>query len=677
MATLELMAADSSTTSAPTDEDLTQSTGITGFEPVGLILCVLTGLYAAWAVLNSTPLQSANDRSRWCTVWSLVERGTYQIDEIDRIRGWSTIDKVRHRKDEDSDYHFYSSKPPLFPTLMAGLYWLEKQSLGYELRLDHEDRDVQRAHLLATTRMLLLLVNVLPLFLAMLSLRRSLMMLVNRRLTLWVMLVVAGFTSMLMPYLTTLNNHTPAATCLVFSISAVIRLRIMPEPRLRDFASLGFWAAMTCCFELPAALFGLLSFFVAVSTDVQKTARAYVPAALVPLAAFFITNIICTGGIKPFYAYYGTEKYRYMHEGVPSYWMDPKGIDANDESPPVYLLHCVAGHHGILSLTPIFLLTFYGWFRGLRSATMKRWKVIHLLGIGISLTVLLFYLSRTQNYNYGGNSCALRWMLWLVPFWWMGMVPAVDRLSRSRGGLLLIAFLSCASIYSSFDSLQKPWKPNWIFTLMQEKKWIDYRTKRPPFDPPRYSVIASLPKEPVAVRFTGDLGAESLALEIECTEIKEVNGESVHFLTVVKVMPNRKNRARQEFSLYAPSDGPRRGIDIAKWLFNVDQEAPLVTTYPNLLRNLRGVARAKPYNNEGIRYFRYTRPDGTKTAIRCQRAACQTTRIFKDRKCSQRCDVYFSDEVPFGVAQWTVSLTDMETGEAVMETQRFTSSHLP
>src|SRR6266704_3362502 len=43
-----------------------------------------------------TPIFSANDRSRWCTVWSLVERGTYQIDEIIKVRGWNTIDKGRH-----------------------------------------------------------------------------------------------------------------------------------------------------------------------------------------------------------------------------------------------------------------------------------------------------------------------------------------------------------------------------------------------------------------------------------------------------------------------------------------------------------------------------------------------------------------------------------------------------
>jgi hypothetical protein len=74
-----------------------------------------------------TPLFSANDRSRWCTVWSLVERGTFAIDEIIRQPGWDTIDKVRYRE------HFYSSKPPLLPTLTAGLYWGLKRTAGLDL----------------------------------------------------------------------------------------------------------------------------------------------------------------------------------------------------------------------------------------------------------------------------------------------------------------------------------------------------------------------------------------------------------------------------------------------------------------------------------------------------------------------------------------------------------------
>ena len=81
-----------------------------------LIIAVAVALHAA-ALLNAKPLQSANDRSRWCTVWSLVERGTFQIDEIRHQPGWDSIDILR------DEGHFYSTKPPLLTVIVAGVTW--------------------------------------------------------------------------------------------------------------------------------------------------------------------------------------------------------------------------------------------------------------------------------------------------------------------------------------------------------------------------------------------------------------------------------------------------------------------------------------------------------------------------------------------------------------------------
>ncbi|HEX3599330.1 MAG TPA: hypothetical protein VHU84_04270, partial [Lacipirellulaceae bacterium] len=61
------------------------------------------------------PFLSANDRSRWLTIRSLVERGTYEIDAIRAEPTWDSIDVVAHTG-RDGEQHFYSSKPPLLAT---------------------------------------------------------------------------------------------------------------------------------------------------------------------------------------------------------------------------------------------------------------------------------------------------------------------------------------------------------------------------------------------------------------------------------------------------------------------------------------------------------------------------------------------------------------------------------
>ena len=129
------------------------------------ILILTAGAAQASRILSvrsgtgETPFLSANDRSRWCTVASLVERRTYEIDDWLTIKdpktkrqAWNTIDLVRHRG-HDGKQHYYSSKPPLLSTLYAGVYWLLRAMTGTHLTNSP----------FYAARAILLLVNLLPL----------------------------------------------------------------------------------------------------------------------------------------------------------------------------------------------------------------------------------------------------------------------------------------------------------------------------------------------------------------------------------------------------------------------------------------------------------------------------------------------------------------------------------
>jgi hypothetical protein len=643
----------------------------------GLLIIVLATALQVWAVAQSRPLQSANDRSRWCTVWSLVERGTYHIDEIDQVAHWSTIDKVRHRNSDGQPWHFYSSKPPLFPTLVAGLYWLEKNTLGYNLSQDTA----------IVSRLLLLLVNVLPMFFALLAFRKSLAVLnvpVGATATL---LIIAGFTSMLNPFLTTLNNHTPAAISVLFCLAAMIRLHASQTRANSDFAIVGLTAALTCCFELPAALFGVITFFYVLRCDWRATATCYVPAAVVPLLAFFVTNWICTGGIKPFYAYYGKAQYVYVHEGVPSYWSDPQGIDANTESPPIYLFHCVLGHHGILSLTPVFLLTLVGWWLVFRKQESGAAVPVYWIGAALALAVLSFYLTRRGNYNYGGNSAALRWMLWLTPFFWYGMIPAVKRLTTSAKGWGLLALLIVPSVYSPLYSMHEPWRPGWVYQQMEQRGWIDYRTKIAPFDPPRFSVIRQQPAAAdILTQWNGSGGAAGGVLRLTTLSPVQWDGLDVYPWRLEQTASLTANT--QQATLIVLPGFAETGQDIAAAVRVVPNDIDLTARAdvkgdslqpaPNwALHVLRGLPTPRAYNVASPRYFKYTQANGEKTALKCDRAASRV--LVQDRefgRCWYRCDVLFCDELPFGVVQWQIRMTTEDTNKLV-RSETWTCINLP
>lgn len=624
-----------------------------------ILILAATGLIFA-AILQAEPLQSANDRSRWSTVWSLVERGTFQIDEIDFYARWSTIDKVRYRANETEPWHFYSSKPPLLSVIVAGFYAAERWTLGYGLFNDTT----------FVTLLLLLMVNGLPFWFALRSLCRCLIFL-NTSLPVRLFVVaVAGFGSMLNPYLTTLNNHTLAAATAMFAITAAVEIlasRFRTITSAADtamsgkaFIALGFFAALTCCLELPAALMGVLSFIMAVIIDRRLTLTRYVPAAVIPLAAFFITNWMATGGVKPFYATYGTETYVYEHNGIPSYWSNPRDLDANQETPLVYLFHCVLGHHGLVSLTPVLCLSICGWFMTLRRSAndVRKWMI--LTGAVLTVITLGFYLSRTQNYNYGGNSVGLRWMLWLSPFWWLAMVPVVERL-KTRWTQVIVGMLLLASITSVSWSMHRPWRPSWLYEQMESYGWIHYRSSPEPFKTPRSSVFGQMPAEPGTTMTWLSSDGESLTITVSG---KQPSNTALQ-LTVSLGEPNtspfafnldqRTWQKRGEVLTRGPASDATRMFE------------QLVSGFPGAGRSLAGTVPHRPFIPAGPTWI----PSSTDPAKawKVDRAAA---RIAVDDpvfgECWHRCDVMYCDQLPFGVLRWKIQTSLDSTGEVVKTT---------
>ena len=157
----------------------------------------------------------------------------------------------------------------------------------------------------------------------------------------------------------TLNNHTIAAASAFFALYALLKIWAEGGRSAWAFASAGFFGAFCACNEIPAALFGILLFLCCSRGSRGKTLTWFVPAAAVPWLAFLATQYIAFGQFKPVYEEFGTKSYKY--EG--SYWTTPLEMDWFNKKPEpygVYLFHMTLGHHGVFSLTPIFLFSLFG-----------------------------------------------------------------------------------------------------------------------------------------------------------------------------------------------------------------------------------------------------------------------------------------------------------------------------
>ena len=611
-------------------------------------------------VVTVQPLMSSNDISRWMTVWSLVERGTYVIDDIHARPGWHSLDKVRH------DGHFYSSKPPLLSTAVAGLYWGVKQTTGAVLGEEHAwDLLGDTAYVVRT---ILILVNLVPWAIALVLLARMAERYAQSHWAAVYVVAAAAFGTFLTTFQVTFNNHTVAATALVFSLYPALRILSDGARGPLLFATAGFFAAVVTTSELPAALFGVVLFFLLLRKSPQRTLLCFAPAALIPIAAFFWTNYLQTGGWKPFYMYYGTEKYVYVHEGEPSYWSNPTGLDAGRDSFPQYLLHCTVGHHGILSLTPLLLLTLLSWLAVRRwSHPSLRW--LHRTGLLLTAAILAFYLSRTENYNYGGNTAGLRWTFWLIPFWLLGLIPALDGLGDRRWFRLASVALFFVSAVSAFYPLEKPWQPPWLYVLMEKWDWIDYSDPKPKFETPLTTWFSTLPEpdesgngpwiEFAAADFDGTPSRFRLT-----AGTREELAEGTVQAVIVTWDPGTGQEQTQtlpiDASAFAAGKQPE---DFLRW----PAEAPPGSEQAEAAAFLRGMPSARPYNAERIRYRKV--PLRPREAFRCTKAASRVKHALGEgdakREYWHRCDTWTCPDVPFGCVEVIFEVKDALTDEVV------------
>lgn len=412
------------------------------------------------------PFLSANDRSRWCTVRALVEHGTYAIDEVQDEPNWDTIDMVKH------DGHLYSSKPPLLATLMAGEYWLIYKLTGNTLG----------THPYEIGRFMIWTINILPMAFYFVQLAKLIERFGTTDWGRMLAMAAAAFGTFLSTFAVTINNHLIAAVSAAAALAAAAPIWYDGQRRWGLFAASGFFAAFTAANELPALSFAVLLALVLLWKAPKETLLIFLPAAAVVAAAAEGTNYVAHGTFAPAYAHRGSGEnwydYTYVRGGKErdSYWKAAakrSPVDRGEPSIGRYALHALVGHHGIFSLTPVWLLSLAGVGIALakRGATLRGFAAFVSL---LTITCLVFYLTRPEiDRNYGGSTSGLRWMFWFTPLWIVALLPAADKAAGCRwlrgACLLLLAFSALSASYPTWN----PWTHPWLVNLTNYLGWTE------------------------------------------------------------------------------------------------------------------------------------------------------------------------------------------------------------
>ena len=413
------------------------------------------------------PTLSANDRSRWALIRALVEPdmrvpgAPYAIDKVIAQRGWDTIDMVKH------DGHLYSSKPPLLPTLQAGIYWLVVNTTGMTCA-EYPFECVRTVTALSHIPCLLILFIMTILTVEKLT--------ANPFARAFIVGSVC-FGTYLTTYAVSLQNHLPAAAVVSVALYAIVIIvfeyKFNDNPRFIWFYFLaGLFSAFAVVCELPALAFFAALALVCVVVDWKRALTGFLPGCLIVAAGYFGTNYAAHNTVVPPYAHRkaGDNWYDYTYDrgdGVirDSYWKHRVGVDRGEPSRIVYAFNVLVGHHGIFSLTPLWAFSVAG-----AVVWLLNWKSdpkLGLLGFFIlSMTVVVigFYIMRPLvDRNYGGITCAFRWSFWLIPLWLTSLIPIAE---RANGNKWITAGLYAAlfwSILAASTALINPWTHPWIF----------------------------------------------------------------------------------------------------------------------------------------------------------------------------------------------------------------------
>ena len=411
------------------------------------------------------PFLSGNDRSRWLAIRALVEKGTFEIDELLDRHVWNTIDMVKHRG-RDGQMHLYSSKPPLLIVLLAGEYWLIHQATGWTLGANPYE----------VGRLMLLTVNVLPMIWLLAIVARLAERLGTTDWGRIFVVAAASLGTLLTAFAVVLNNHIVAAVSAAVALDAFVRIWFDGERRVRWYAVAGAAAAFAAANELPALAFLAMVAAALLWRNWRGWLLGFVPAAAVVVAAFFAANYAAHDSLRPPYMHRSATDaednwyaYAYTVAGQErqSYWLDPQGIDRGEPSKVTYAVHALVGHHGVFSLTPVWLLSAWGLLLAMWRGD-ARWRQLAAAIALLSIVCLVFYigLRPQEDRNYGGMTSGFRWMFWLAPLWLAAMLPAADWLASCRCrmavGLVLLTFSVLSASYPTWNPWTQPWIYEWL-----------------------------------------------------------------------------------------------------------------------------------------------------------------------------------------------------------------------
>lgn len=389
------------------------------------------------ALLTKTDPQSPHEYSRLGTVESIVDRGTYAIDDSTFI---ITIDKIYR------DGHFYSHQPPLLSTLETPVYW------GLHLpgtRFNNRGRYVM-------TYAFSLFTNGVALTLTVIVLAQLLGLagVASPRRDWLAVLLPCG--TWLLPYGLVTNNHGISGLLVTLLAYLLLKIEWRGITELRALAIGSVLGLLVGIEILPIVSFAPLTIaYLAMRRDLDARTWLYGAAGLaMPLLLHAIINRQITGDLIP--AGFHHELFNYAGTAFDDSSLTGGLKYQSPREAAAYAWTSLIAGRGFFTFAPVLAVGLIAGIVDWRWWTRARGPYVVMFG-GLALSLAASLL--TTN-NYGGEAVGFRHAVYLSPAFLVLLLPWLvdDDLGRHRrtNAVMAIAALSCV-LMLAFGA-RNPWK---------------------------------------------------------------------------------------------------------------------------------------------------------------------------------------------------------------------------
>jgi len=420
---------------------------------------LLAVFFAAWipiVLITRTEATVDHELSRLGTVESIVERGTYRLEQS-QFR--STIDRIAYRG------HFYSHQPPLLSTLEAPVFWF-LSSAGLRFARD-VPFDLTYFLFTACTSGVALsgVVVILYAILRRMRVTAGMGFMAAYALT---------FGTWLLPYGLVVDNHIVSGFLLAGLAWLLFEVEFDGSTASRCFLVGLVLGLLTAIEVLPAISFVPLTILYLLAKAPGRSLTTFLAAFVgltLPLALHAALNIGQTGDLLPG----GFHSELFVYEGSK---FDSSTLSGNMNHPTIsefidYSSRALFVEKGYFSFSPILLAGLIAGVFGWRLWAFAR-PVYFVLYFG-SLLSLVASLMMTN--NFGGFASGFRHATYLAPAFLLMLVPifaAKSVLARATSWMLLM--VSAASIMMLFlVTVPRPW---WPYKFPPHKtvieEWYEY-----------------------------------------------------------------------------------------------------------------------------------------------------------------------------------------------------------